>query len=138
MNIVTRLTQVKRGAVCLSLVFGLLGNAAQAGLVATEAVLETQAVAEQVISSYSQADFQTALASEELAAQLESMGVDVLQLKDRIASLTASEIQQLNAELEKQPAGGIVGALVTVFIVLVVTDMLCATNIFSFVNCINK
>jgi hypothetical protein len=66
------------------------------------------------------------------------MGVDPEQLNDRIASLTASEIVKLNAELEQQPAGGIVGALVTVFAVLVVTDMMCATNVFTFVKCINN
>jgi len=88
--------------------------------------------------SYTQADLQTALASEELKAQLQTMGVDVEQLNDRIASLTPSEIQQLNTELEQQPAGGIVGALVTIFVVFVVTDMLCATDVFPFVKCINK
>jgi hypothetical protein len=65
------------------------------------------------------------------------MGVDPEQLNDRIASLTASEIVKLNAELEQQPAGGIVSALVTVFVVLVVTDMMCATNVFTFVKCVN-
>ena len=75
---------------------------------------------------------------QELKTQLEDLGVDTSQLSDRIASLTAAEIQQLNAELEQQPAGGIVGVLLTIFIVFIITDMLCATDIFSFVKCINK
>tara|TARA_B110000503_G_scaffold122938_1_gene188071 strand:+ start:339 stop:584 length:246 start_codon:yes stop_codon:yes gene_type:complete len=80
---------------------------------------------------------QSALASDELKQQLEGLGVDTEQLNDRIASLTPEEIQQLNAELEVQPAGGILGVLLTVFIVLVVTDLLCATDVFHFVRCIN-
>ena len=100
--------------------------------------IPTQALISAHGQSYSKADLQTALASEELKTQLEEMGVDPEQLNDRIASLTASEIVTLNVELEQQPAGGIVGALATVFAVLVVTDILCATNIFTFVKCINK
>ncbi|PCJ16092.1 MAG: hypothetical protein COB04_11615 [Gammaproteobacteria bacterium] len=118
--------------ITVMLLTGSLGNIAQAGMVSTQAMIVTQG------ESYTKSDLQTALASEELKGQLQSMGVDLDQLNDRIASLTPDEIQQLNAELEKQPAGGIVGALVTVFVVLVVTDLLCATDIFSFVNCINK
>ena len=86
---------------------------------------------------YNQQQLQTALESEELRQQLQELGVDTKQLNDRIASLTAEEIQQLNADLEQQPAGGIVGVLLTIFIVFVITDMLCATDVFTFVRCIN-
>lgn len=106
---------------------------AQAAMVPTSAVIESQG------QTYTQAQLQTALASEELRTQLQDMGVDTAQLNDRIASLTPAEIQHLNAELESQAAGGdILGILLTIFIIFVITDMLCATNIFSFVKCINK
>lgn len=118
--------------VFLLLISGFLVSYAQAGLIPTNEMISVHG------ESYTQVDLQTALASEELKAQLQTMGVDVEQLNDRIASLTPSEIQQLNIELEQQPAGGIVGALVTIFIVFVVTDMLCATDVFTFVKCINK
>ena len=88
-------------------------------------------------SSIASSNCKSALASDELKQQLEGLGVDTEQLNDRIASLTPEEIQQLNAELEVQPAGGILGVLLTVFIVLVVTDLLCATDVFHFVRCIN-
>jgi len=132
MNTALHTKRIFRAMICVLLMSGLLGNYAQAGMVSTHEMITTQG------ESYSKFELQTALASDELKAQLHTMGVDVNQLNDRIASLTPSEIQQLNAELAQQPAGGIVGALVTIFIVLVVTDMLCATDIFSFVNCINK
>jgi uncharacterized small protein (DUF1192 family) len=91
--------------------------------------------------AYSTQELQTALASDELKQQLENLGVDVTELNDRIASLTAEEIQQLNAELANQPAGagaGVLGVLLTIFLVFIITDMLCATDVFSFVKCINK
>ena len=123
---------LKKTLVFLILIFGFLGSHAQAGLVSTNSMISVHG------SSYTKSQLQVALASEELKTQLESKGVDIEQLNDRIASLTPSEILQLNMELEKQPAGGLVGTLVTIFIVLVVTDMLCATDIFSFVRCINR
>ncbi len=89
-------------------------------------------------STYTQEQLQTALASTELRDQLSELGVDPSQLQDRIDSLTPAEIVQLNAELEQKPAGGIIGVLLTIFIVFVITDMLCATDIFGFVKCINK
>jgi len=123
---------IQKALIILMVTSGFYASYAQARPIPTQALISAHG------HSYSKTDFQTALASEELKAQLEEMGVDPEQLNDRIASLTASEIVKLNAELEQQPAGGIVGALVTVFAVLVVTDMLCATNVFTFVKCINK
>jgi uncharacterized small protein (DUF1192 family) len=110
----------------------LMSSYAQAAMISTDSMINAGE------GNYSQQQLQTALASEELKTQLEDLGVDTSQLSDRIASLTAAEIQQLNAELEQQPAGGIVGVLLTIFIVFIITDMLCATDIFSFVKCINK
>lgn len=124
--------ELKKALIFLLLISGLWGSYAQAGLISTNAMISVHG------ESYTQGDFHTALESEELKAQLQTMGVDVEQLNDRIASLTPSEIQQLNTELEQQPAGGIVGVLLTIFIVFVVTDMLCATDVFTFVKCINK
>ena len=114
--------------VCISLFVGH----AQAKMISTDAVINAGS------ELYSQQQLQAALASDELQQQLVELGVDTEQLGDRIASLTPAEIQQLNAELEQQPAGGILGVLVTIFIVLVITDMLCATDVFNFVRCINK
>ena len=124
--------KLKKVLIFLLLTSVFMGSYAQAGLIPTNAMINLHE------ESYTQADLHNALASEELKAQLQTMGVDVEQLNDRIASLTPSEIQQLNSELEQQPAGGIVGVLLTIFIVFVVTDMLCATDVFTFVKCINK
>ena len=114
--------------VCL----GLFSGFAQAKMIPTATVISADG------QQYDQQQLLTALASDELKQQLQELGVDTEQLNDRIASLTTAEIQQLNEELSDQPAGGIVGVLVTIFIVLIVTDMLCATDVFTFVKCINK
>lgn len=111
----------------------LMSGYAQAGLVSTQAHLHTSNG-----QQYTTEQLQTALASEQLQQQLVDMGVEPTQLAERLASLTPAEIQHLNSTIDQQPAGGIIGILLTIFIVFVITDMLCATDIFGFVKCINK
>ncbi len=71
--------------------------------------------------------------------KLESMGVERDQVEKRINSLTAAELAQFNQQLDQAPAGaGVVGVIVLFLVIFIITDMLCATNIFNFVNCINR
>ena len=75
----------------------------------------------------------------DVQAQLSSMGVSSADIEARIDQLTNEEIAQLNQHIAELPAGaGILGAALTVFIVLVITDMLGATDVFSFVHSINR
>ncbi|MGS7337782.1 PA2779 family protein, partial [Enterobacter kobei] len=46
---------------------------------------------------------------------------------------------QFNQQLDQAPAGaGVVGIIVLFLVIFIITDMLCATNIFNFVKCINR
>ena len=71
--------------------------------------------------------------------QLVAMGVDTDDAKQRIQQMNDQELAQLAQDFEQMPAGGsgIIGALVVIFVVLVVTDMLGATDVFGFVHNIN-
>ncbi|MCW3148787.1 PA2779 family protein [Stutzerimonas stutzeri] len=81
----------------------------------------------------------TMLDDEEVQNKLESMGVERAQVEKRINSLTPSELAQFNQQLDQAPAGaGVVGIIVLFLVIFIITDMLCATNIFNFVNCINR
>ena len=122
-----------KAMICFMLLLGMQSVVVNASMVTTSAAIEFNN------QYYTPDDLQTALQSEALINQLVDAGVDTNPLQDRIASLTPAEIAYLNAELENQPAGaGVVGVLLTIFIVFIITDALCATDIFSFVNCINK
>ena len=125
-------TTLKRVMILLMMFSGLMSSYAQAAMVPTSSLIHSSD------KSYSADDLQVALASESLQKQLVDLGVDPAELHDRVASLTPAEIQHLNAELKDAPAGGVLGVLLTIFIVFIVTDMLCATDIFTFVKCINK
>jgi len=71
--------------------------------------------------------------------KLESLGVDRTQVAERIKSLTNAELAQFNQQLAEAPAGGsVLGIIVLLLVVFIITDMLCATDLFSFVKCINR
>src|SRR5690606_42009654 len=79
------------------------------------------------------------LEDDQVKEKLVSMGVDRDQVESRIASLTPAELAQFNQQLDQAPAGaGVVGIIVLFLVIFIITDMLCATDIFNFVKCINR
>lgn len=79
------------------------------------------------------------LAREDVQAVLAEQGIDPLEARARVASLTDSEIIYLADTIDRMPAGGdalgvIVGAALIVFIVLLITDIMGVTDVFPFVK----
>jgi len=75
------------------------------------------------------------LEREDLQRQLATLGVDVQDARQRVASLTDAEVSRLNQRLAELPAGGdVLGAILLIFIVFVITDAIGATDIFPFVH----
>jgi hypothetical protein len=69
----------------------------------------------------------------DLAERLRERGVSADELRLRIAALTDAEAAELMARIDKAPAGAdILGLVFTVFIVLLVTDILGFTKVFPF------
>ena len=69
----------------------------------------------------------------EVRAQLKAYGVDPADVKARVAALSDEEAAHLAAQLDSLPTGGsIIGAIVLIFLVLLVTDILGFTKIFPF------
>lgn len=79
------------------------------------------------------------LDDQDVQLKLEAMGVDRDLVEKRINGLTPAELAQFNQQLDQAPAGGnVVGVIVLFLVIFIITDMLCATNIFNFVNCVNR
>ena len=79
------------------------------------------------------------LAREDVRASLVAQGIDPLEAKARVDSLSDAEVVSLADQIEELPAGGsalgiVVGALLIVFIVLLITDILGYTDVFPFVK----
>lgn len=107
--------------------------AANAAMIGTADVLaETQ-------HQVDQQQLAAMLDDQQVKEKLVAMGVDREQVESRIASLTPAELAQFNQQLDQAPAGaGVVGIIVLFLVIFIITDMLCATNIFNFVKCINR
>ena len=69
---------------------------------------------------------------EEVRAKLEAYGVRSADVQARVASMTDEEAQLVAARIDELPAGGVLGLIVTVFIVLLITDILGFTKVFPF------
>lgn len=131
MQIFRRITKPVSHLVVLSLLaLSLYLPAAQASMVGTETVInaaQSQQYRERV---------QNALNRDDVQAQLLARGVDPAQIQARVNSLTDEEMQTLATNMDQLPAGGdsFIGALVFIFIVLLITDLLGLTSIFPFVK----
>jgi hypothetical protein len=96
---------------------------AQAGMLPTEAAV-TGAERVRVAEFFDR---------EEVRAQLLARGVGAEEVKDRVAALTDEEARELAGRIDSLPAGGdVLGILLTVFIVLLITDILGFTKVFPF------
>ncbi len=100
------------------------------------AMISTDQVAEATISAKGEQDRAKVvdmLSRNEVQAELVKHGIDPAEAKSRVAVLTDDEANKLATQLDKAPAGGgIIGAVVLVFLVLLLTDILGFTKIFPF------
>ncbi|PHQ24414.1 hypothetical protein CLH62_16035 [Marinobacter guineae] len=77
------------------------------------------------------------LEKQEVQDKLADLGVSQDQVKERIQNLTPAELADFERQLAEAPAGqDVVGIIVLFLLVFIITDMLCATNVFPFVNCL--
>jgi len=80
------------------------------------------------------------LARDDVRQQMRDLGVDPEEAEARVAAMSDAEVQELAGKLENAkagegPLGAIVGAAVFVFVVLLITDILCFTDVFPFTKC---
>jgi hypothetical protein len=130
MKLFRRLTKPVSHLVVLGLLaLSLHLPAAHAGMVGTEAVVNAAQVQQDRERLHS------ALNRDDVKDQLLARGVDPAQVQARLDSLTDEEMQTLATNMDQLPAGGsVVGALVLIFLVLLVTDLLGLTNVYPFVK----
>lgn len=124
-------------ALCLAAQMALLpplSTMAQAEMLSTEAAISKY-------SAYANRDFLLGeVKKQEIRDEIIALGVDPAEAEVRLEALSDDEIASIISQMEKDSAGGnaIVGAIVTVFLVLLVTDLLCLTRLFNFTRCITR
>jgi hypothetical protein len=100
------------------------------------AMLGTDTLITATQSQQSITELQQLLEREDAQQQLLALGVSPDQVKERVASLSDSELARINQGINTLNAGGdsVLGVLLVVFIVFVITDVIGATNIFPFIH----
>lgn len=110
---------------------GLPLQSVHAGLVGTDKV---------AVSAQSQSErerIRSFLDREDVRKELQTQGIDANTAKARVDALTDEEVQKVAGKLDQMPAGGdVIGILFTVFVILLVTDILGFTKVFSFTRSI--
>lgn len=99
----------------------------QAAMISTEQAVATHA------AQQNREKLAAALGRPDVAAELERMGVAKEEAQARVAALSDAEVATLAGRVDSLPAGGdIVGAIVFVFVLLLVTDILGLTKVYPF------
>jgi hypothetical protein len=100
----------------------------------TNAALISTAQAAQAAANQGHIAISTVLARPEIQAELVRRGVSVDEANQRVAALTDEEARTLSQQIDSLPAGGveILETVLIVFIVLLITDILGFTKVFSF------
>ena len=104
-----------------------------AAMVGTETVLtttQTQTARENLIGF---------LEREDIEAVMTAQGINSLEAKARVDSLSDAEVMRIAEKMDQLPAGGdglgiVIGAALIVFLVLLFTDIAGYTDIFPFVK----
>ncbi|MGH6904924.1 MAG: PA2779 family protein [Geminicoccaceae bacterium] len=115
------------------LVISMPLGTARAALVTTDQVIAESAGAtdrERVLAF---------LGRTEVREQIVALGVDPAEAAARVAALSDAQVREIAGQLDQLPAGqsaiaAVIGAVLIIFLVLLVTDLLGLTNVFPFVN----
>lgn len=103
-----------------------------AGLVSQShaVMLGTDTVAAEVSSDLGRAEIKDLLARQDVSDKLASLGVDIADVSDRVDSMSDAEVAELNQQMADLPAGGVLGAIVLVLLILILLDVAGVTDIF--------
>jgi hypothetical protein len=108
-----------------ALVWSCLATTATAAVIATPEAVSMQAHQQRLDQ------VQVVLARAEVQQAMIDMGVDPAQARMRVASLNQQELAQLQGHLETLPAGGILGLIGAVFVVLLILEVTGVVDIFK-------
>lgn len=90
-----------------------------------------------IVSQQHQYNKQQVLAlvdSAEVQQKLTDLGVSPAEAKLRVDGMTNDELLAFNQHMTEMPAGGIIGTIVTVLVVVAVLDLMGLTDVYPFIR----
>lgn len=109
----------------LNLLAGGVGQTAIAAMIGTQDALSSEQHAE--LLDQVRGD----LARDDVRNQFLALGVDPLNIDQRLEQLTEQELVELSGSIDEMPAGAGLGALGVALVVLIVLELLGVINIFK-------
>lgn len=102
------------------------------------ALVGTDQVASSALVAENRERVRTFLARQDVRDMLQQRGVDANVALSRVDAMTDSEVQTVAAHLDNLPAGGtsLLGAIVFIFVLLLITDILGLTKVFPFTRAV--
>ena len=134
-NHMIRLKRTIAMTAACSVLFASTWSPVQAAVISTDEIAAAQTLAHAAMdAATARARIDATLARADLQLALQERGVDIAQIHARVAAMTDAEAVQLAHQIDQAPAGAsdILGALLFIFIVLLVTDILGLTKVFPF------
>jgi len=124
--------------VTIAMVVLMVMNVAPIGL-AQAKMVTTDQVLEHADPGSAQKRVESFILREDVQRQLVLLGINPEEATSRVASLSNGEIQQIAGRLDELPAGeggvgAVVGAILIIFLVLLITDLMGLTDVFPFVK----
>jgi len=121
----------------VSVLCAQLGFATTAATMAQADMLGTEAVINKYAGHSDRNQLEDALQRDDIRAEIIALGVDPAEVDARLDALSDAEVASILVQMERDNAGAdIVGTLFTVFVILLVTDVLCLTRFFNFTRCV--
>ena len=128
----TLIRKTKTALACvLALQITAVGTMAQAQMITTDTAIER--AAPQMDRSSLMAELQ----KDEVRSEIIRLGVSPDEAEARLAALSDAEVKAMLTEIdEKRSGAGIAETIGTIFIILLITDLLCLTRLFNFTRCV--
>ena len=100
-------------------------------------MISTMKIVEEKSVSLKRAELISLLKTPEVQSEMVKFGVNPAEAVARVKSLSPLELEEMSRQIENSPAGAgplgtIIGAALFVFVVLLITDILGLTKVFSF------
>jgi len=123
--------RISKLVLSIILSISLFAQASWAQMASTEAVFQDS------VKVSSKEKVMQFTAREDVAKILEQMDVDPKMIEERVASMTDEEASKIANKIDTMPAGSsavgsLIGAVVFIFVLLVITDILGLTKVFGF------
>tara|TARA_R110000868_G_scaffold7729_1_gene40972 strand:- start:359 stop:748 length:390 start_codon:yes stop_codon:yes gene_type:complete len=125
-NTNVKTSSIKTGLAAALMILSL--GQASAGVYSSEQAITSQQY------QYNKQQVLSLVDSAEVQQKLMNLGVSPADAKLRIASMTNNELQAFNQQMNEAPAGGIIGTIVTVLVVVAVLDLMGITDVYPFIR----